>query len=162
MDRLESLSDGIAMSSSPNQPDIPDDPGRHGVVAVCPREDGRMLVIRRARVVVAPLVYCFPGGGIEPTDASPEAALIRECLEELSIEIRPIRLIWQCTTKWKVRLDWYLAALPEGEFQLHPNPAEVDSIHWMTAEEMARCDALLDSNAEFLEMVIDGDIKLDW
>jgi hypothetical protein len=40
---------------------IPDDPGRRGAVAVVVR-DGRMLVIRRARSVVAPLVYCFPGG----------------------------------------------------------------------------------------------------
>ena len=43
---------------------IPDDPGRRGVVGVVVR-DGRMLVISRSRSVVAPLVYCFPGGGIE-------------------------------------------------------------------------------------------------
>ena len=141
--------------------DIPDDPGRHGVVAICPREDGRLLVIRRALTVVAPLVYCFPGGGIEPTDASIEAALIRECQEELGITIRPIRPLWQCVTAWKVKLDWYLAALPDGEFTLAPNPAEVDSVHWMTAEEMAECDELLDSNSEFLRLVIEGEIRLD-
>lgn len=58
---------------------IPDDPGRRGAVAICVR-DGRMLVIRRARSVVAPLTYCFPGGGIEG-DESEQQALIREFLQ---------------------------------------------------------------------------------
>ena len=38
---------------------IPDDPGRRGAVAICVR-DGRMLVIRRAASVVAPITATAP------------------------------------------------------------------------------------------------------
>ena len=72
---------------------IPDDPGRRGVVGVVVR-DGRMLVIRRSRSVVAPLVYCFPGGGIEAGE-SEEEALVREFREEIGVTIRPVRRLWR-------------------------------------------------------------------
>ena len=64
---------------------IPDDPGRRGAVAVCLR-DGRMLVIRRSRSVVAPLTYCFPGGGIEG-DETEQQTLLREFREEIDKSI---------------------------------------------------------------------------
>jgi 8-oxo-dGTP diphosphatase len=136
---------------------IPDDPGRRGAVAVVVR-DGRMLVIRRARSVVAPLVYCFPGGGIEG-DESEEEALVREFDEEVGIAIRPVRRLWQCVTAWKVQLAWWLGeidpdAVPVG------NPREVESVHWFTPEEMARQPDLLESNRQFLELVERDEIRL--
>lgn len=137
---------------------IPDDPGRQGAVAVCLRDDGRMLVIRRSRHVVAPLAYCFPGGGVEPGESEQEA-LIREFREEIDVEIRPLRRIWQCVTAWKVELSWWLAEL-YGETQPAPNPAEVASIHWFTPAEMLNLPDLLPSNREFLELVIRGQISL--
>ena len=88
---------------------IPDDPGRRGVVGVVVR-DGRMLVIRRSRSVVAPLVYCFPGGGIEAGE-SEEEALVREFREEVGVAVRPVRRLWQCVTAWKVDLAWWLVEM---------------------------------------------------
>jgi 8-oxo-dGTP diphosphatase len=126
---------------------IPDDPGRRGVVGVA-RRDGRLLVIRRSQSVVAPGIYCFPGGGIEPGE-SEEEALVREFREEVGAAITPVRRVWQCTTAWKVDLAWWLVALPP-ETVLRPNPAEVESIHWLTPEEMTRLPDLLESNREFL------------
>ncbi len=134
---------------------IPDDPGRRGVVGVVMR-DGRMLVIRRSRSVVAPLVFCFPGGGIEPGE-SEEEALVREFREELDVAIRPVRRLWRCTTAWKVELAWWSAEMPPGE-SLVANPLEVDSIHWHTPAEMARLPDLLESNREFLELLERGEI----
>jgi 8-oxo-dGTP diphosphatase len=136
---------------------IPDDPGRRGAVAVVVR-NGRMLVIRRAKTVVAPLVYCFPGGGIEPGE-SEQDALVREFHEELGATIRPVRRLWQCTTTWKVHLAWWLAELPPEAVPV-ANPCEVDSIHWLTPAEMAQRADLLDSNREFLELLDRGEIKL--
>jgi 8-oxo-dGTP pyrophosphatase MutT (NUDIX family) len=138
---------------------IPDDPGRRGAVAVVVR-DGRMLVIRRARTVVAPLTYCFPGGGIDG-DESEEAALVREFREELGVEVRPLRRIWQCVTPWKVHLAWWLAELGPAEVPV-PNPAEVESVHWFTPAEMARLPGLLESNRAFLDLVLRGEIALDY
>lgn len=129
--------------------EIPDDPGRRGVVGVVLRGP-KMLVIRRARSVVAPLVYCFPGGGIEEGE-SEEVALIREFREEIAAEVRPLRRIWHCITPWKVDLAWWTAELAEGA-TLAPNPREVESIHWLTPEEMLAMPDLLESNREFLEL----------
>ncbi len=138
--------------------EIPDDPGRRGVVAIIPRA-GRLLVIRRSRRVVAPRVYCFPGGGIEG-DETDEQALLRELREELGVAIRPRRRLWQCVTPWKVQLSWWLAELPASAVPV-PNTAEVESVHWLTVEEMAALPDLLESNRRFLELVQRGEIRLD-
>lgn len=135
--------------------EIPDDPGRRGAVAICLREDGRMLVIRRARGVVAPGAYCFPGGAIEPGELE-EDALRREFLEEINAAIRPIRRIWESRTPWKVHLAWWLGELEPGHAPV-PNPAEVESIHWLSAGEMTALSDLLPSNREFLERLGRGE-----
>ncbi len=136
---------------------IPDDPGRRGAVAVCIR-DSRMLVIRRSRHVVAPLAYCFPGGGIEKNETE-EETLVREFQEEIAVTVRPVRRIWQSVTPWKVWLAWWLAELEPDE-QPTPNPAEVHSVHWFTPAEMAAQEKLLPSNREFLELCARGQIDL--
>jgi 8-oxo-dGTP diphosphatase len=137
---------------------IPDDPGRRGVVGVVLR-DGRMLVIRRARSVVAPLVYCFPGGGIEAGE-SEEEALEREFREEVGVAFRPLRRLWRCVTAWKVELAWWFGALAPDAV-LAANPREVESIHWLTPREMAQLPDLLESNRAFLELLARGEISLD-
>jgi hypothetical protein len=40
------------------------------------------------------------------------------------------------------------------------NPAEVESIHWMTPQEMAALPDLLDSNREFLRLIERNEIAL--
>ena len=118
----------------------------------------RLLVIRRAQAVVAPGAYCFPGGGIEPGETEPEA-LIREIREELGTGVEPLRRVWESTTAWGVRLGWWLARL-DPHRELAPNPAEVESCHWLTPAEMARLEPLLSSNVEFLAELEAGRIEL--
>ncbi len=137
---------------------IPDDPGRRGAVGIVVR-DGRMLVIRRARTVVAPLVYCFPGGGIEG-DETEEEALVREFQEEVGAAIQPVRRLWRCVTSWKVELAWWLGTI-EPNAMLAANPREVDSIHWFEPAAMAQLPDLLESNRQFLHLVKRGEIKLE-
>jgi 8-oxo-dGTP diphosphatase len=136
---------------------IPDDPGRRGVVGVVVRE-GRMLVIRRSHLVVAPRVYCFPGGAVEGEE-SEEETLVRELREEVGLMVRPVRRLWRCVTPWKVELAWWLADLPPGSVPA-ANPGEVESIHWLSAVEMARLPDLLESNRRFLDLLARGEIVL--
>jgi len=131
---------------------------RYGAVAVI-RDGDRLLVIRRSQQVVAPGAYCFPGGGIEPSE-SEEDALIRELREELNVDIIPLRRLWWSVTPWKVELAWWLARLAPGSWP-QPAPAEVESVHWHTVEEMAALPDLLESNRRFLAALANGEFSLD-
>ncbi len=71
-----------------------------------------------------------------------------------------MRRLWQCTTAWKVQLSWWLGELEPGAVPV-ANPAEVESVHWVTPAEMAAMPGLLESNREFLELVGSGEIRLD-
>jgi 8-oxo-dGTP diphosphatase len=118
----------------------------------------RLLVIRRSRFVVAPRTLCFPGGAIEGGESEQEA-LVREIREELGATVRPERRVWESVTPWGVHLSWWLSRLAP-DAQLQPNPAEVESIHWYTPEEMAGRADLLESNRHFLRALALGEIDL--
>jgi 8-oxo-dGTP diphosphatase len=133
-------------------------PARRGVVAVIVEKD-RLLVIRRSQHVVAPGAFCFPGGGIE-ADESESDALIREIAEELGVCVRPVRPLWTSVTPWNVHLTWWLGEVDHGCAWL-PNPAEVESIHWLTPQEIKQLPALLESNHHFLRALDEGEIVLD-
>ena len=126
---------------------------KYGVVAVILRGE-RFLVICRSQQVRAPGMYCFPGGGIEPGETE-EQALRRELLEELSVVARPIRRLTQSVTPWQVHLAWWLAEI-DGDTPLVPHLDEVESFHWLTADEIRALPNLLASNAEFLDAWANG------
>lgn len=120
---------------------------RRGVVAVMVRGDC-LLVIRRSQHVVAPGAYCFPGGGIEG-DETEEAALRRELVEELNVQVTPVRRLWESVTPWGVALGWWLVELAEHD-EPNPSPQEVESVHWLSPTDMAALVELLVSNRHFL------------
>lgn len=131
--------------------------GRRGVVAVVVRDE-RFLVICRSAHVLAPGAYCFPGGGIEGSESEAEA-LVREMDEELGVAIRPLRRVWRCTTRWHAELAWWLGEVDDVA-ELCPNPAEVESVHWLTSGEMLALSALLESNRQFLDALAAREILL--
>jgi ADP-ribose pyrophosphatase YjhB (NUDIX family) len=59
--------------------------GRRAARAILIDDQGRLVLIRRTRPGQAPY-WTTPGGGVEDTDASVEAALHRELAEELGAE----------------------------------------------------------------------------
>ncbi len=124
-----------------------------GVVGVLAREN-RLLVIRRSLTVRAPGQYCFPGGTIETGETEP-AALVRELNEELALDVRPVRELWQCTTAWGTWLSWWLIEVKEHR-PLIPNPAEVDWAGWLTIDEILALEELLPSNRGFFEAYFSG------
>lgn len=130
---------------------------RHGAVAVILRES-QFLVIRRSRHVVAPRAYCFPGGGIESGETE-QQALIREIREELNVDIEAKRHLWSSVTPWNVRLSWWLAELGPKETP-QPTPAEVESVHWCSQQEMRALPGLLQSNHHFLDALERDEFRL--
>lgn len=133
-------------------------PIRRGVVAVIVRQS-RLLVIRRSQHVAAPGALCFPGGGIEAGETE-EEALVRELREELGVDVRPMRPLWRNVTAWRVDLTWWLAEM-NHDAEPSPAPAEVDSICWLTRDELAAAHGLLESNRLFLDALAQGAISLD-
>lgn len=120
--------------------------------------DGAFLVIRRSRHVAAPGAYCFPGGGIEPGEDEAEA-LRREMREELGVDVRLGPRLWECVTTWGVWLAWWQAELLDAD-RLSPNPQEVESVHWLAADELRQLEAILSSNLAFLDALDRGDVRL--
>ena len=136
----------------------PLEPRRRGVAAVVVR-DARLLVIRRARRVVAPGAVCFPGGGVEPGESEPEA-LVRELREELGIEVQPLDCVWRSITPWNVEMAWWRAVLG-NDAQLVANSYEVEAAWWLSPRELLARDDLLPSNREFLEAATENSWLLD-
>jgi 8-oxo-dGTP pyrophosphatase MutT (NUDIX family) len=130
---------------------------RRGVVAVVVRSDA-FLVVRRSAGVAAPGRFCFPGGGIEANETE-QQAIVREFWEELGTVLRPRRRIWRCQTAWQVDLAWWLGEIDQAA-NLSPNPAEVESLHWLNARDLEQLAGLLDSNREFLRRVAAGSVPL--
>jgi 8-oxo-dGTP diphosphatase len=131
---------------------------RYGAVAVIVRQ-GRLLVIKRSQQVIAPGLYCFPGGGIESGETEPQA-VIRELQEELGCTVRPLRRLWECVSSWRVHLAWWSAQL-DDHAPILPNPLEVESFHWLTLGELAELPNQLESNQSFLGAIARGEISLD-
>lgn len=121
---------------------------KYGVVAVVLRDE-RLLVIRRSQLVRAPGMHCFPGGGIEAGETESQA-VVREMQEELAVRATPIRRLWESVTLWQVHLAWWQVKIDADAMPV-PNPAEVESFHWLTPAEILRLPNLLGSNVEFLE-----------
>jgi 8-oxo-dGTP diphosphatase len=136
-----------------NRPPVPE----RGVAIVILQGD-QFLVIRRSMQVRAPGTYCFPGGLIEAGETE-EQAVIREMVEELGSPAAPVRRLWRSVTPWGVELAWWLAELAPDSV-LAANPAEVDSWHWHTTDEMLALSDLLESNRAFLGALRRGDISL--
>lgn len=136
-------------AATPERPRIGPPPGgeRRGVVAVGRRE-GKFLAIRRGRQVAAPGKVCFPGGHVEPGEEE-HAAVVRECREELRLDVTAIACVWRSVTRWGTPLAWWLVDLPSDD-RPDPCPVEVAEVLWLTHDELLAHPDLLDGNREFL------------
>lgn len=93
-------------------------------------EYAMMLTQRSASLRQHAAQIAFPGGKIDPTDASPLAAALREANEEIGLPASLVRPIGY--------LDGYLSAtgysivpvvgLVDPQFSPHPNPDEVEDV----------------------------------
>lgn len=108
------------------------------VVAALIREGDRFLICQRPAHKARGLLWEFVGGKIEPGETG-EAALVRECREELDIVVEVEDVFMEVTHVYPdltVHLTLYFAAIASGT----PTLLEHNALAWITPEEIDRYD----------------------
>lgn len=103
------------------------------VVAALIKRDGRFMICQRPENKSRPLLWEFPGGKVEAGETK-EAALARECREELAIELEVGKMFADSTFIYpdiSVHLSLFEARIVRGE----PKLLEHKDIRWITPEE---------------------------
>lgn len=122
------------------------------MVAAIRRADGRYLMVRRSRFVKAPLKVCFPGGTMEAGETQQET-LVREMMEELGVQVAPIRCVWKHefpdkpVTLW----GWTAEFCGAGASPIFtPDPLEIAEVLWLLPEEGSQREDGLPTNRLFI------------
>ncbi|MFD9686925.1 NUDIX domain-containing protein [Kitasatospora sp. NPDC001309] len=93
---------------------------QHRVRAVLLTPNDTTLLIKRIRPGIDPY-WVIVGGKIEPTDASPEDALLREVREKIAGEAEIVSLLHTIETDDE-RQDFYLATIEKWNFADRTGP----------------------------------------
>ena len=121
------------------------------VVAALIWQEGRFLICRRPAHKARGLLWEFVGGKVEPGETKKEA-LIRECWEELSVELSVGELFMDVTHVYPditVHLSLFHAAIAEGE----PQMIEHCDLRWITPAEVDDFD-FCPADVEILERIV--------
>lgn len=100
--------------------------------------DGRLLAAQRAAPPRLRGRWELPGGKVDPGERD-EDALVRECREELGVEVRLTARVggdWPLSSGVVMRV--WLAEVTAGA----PKPLEHMSLRWLTSEELFDVDWL--------------------
>jgi len=110
------------------------------VVAAAILRDGRVLAQQRAYPSRVAGRWELPGGRVEPGESA-QNALIRECREELAVQVMPgERLGPDVPLPGGHVLRVYRATLAEPDAQ--PVPVEHAALRWVSAAELVELDWL--------------------
>jgi len=104
------------------------------VVAALIWEGDRFLACQRPAHKARGLLWEFVGGKVEPGETK-EAALIRECREELAVTVVPRDVFMEVIHEYPdltVRLTLFNAAIAEGT----PKLLEHNDLRWITVQEI--------------------------
>ena len=100
--------------------------------AIITNSDNEILICRRGPGGSCQFLWEFPGGKIEQGE-SPEECLIRECLEELEIEIEVLDLFEQTKYSYperEIEFMFFSASLKKGVPTLNVH----NSIKWVSPD----------------------------
>lgn len=108
------------------------------VVAALIRNGERFLACQRPANKARALLWEFVGGKVEPGETL-EAALIRECREELDITVEPGDIFLEVIHEYPdltVRLTLFNAVIADGI----PRALEHNDIRWITKDQIDELD----------------------
>ena len=104
------------------------------VVAGAIIKDGKVFAAQRGKSGKTAFKWEFPGGKINPGE-TPEEALARELLEELSIHVKVHELIYSVVDEYEdviLHIDTYRCSLLSGT----PTLSEHIAMQWSNKEEL--------------------------
>lgn len=105
------------------------------VVAALIWEEDRFMICQRPANKTRAFEWEFVGGKVEPGETK-EQALIRECKEELCVEIKVFDIFMDVVHEYPditVHLTLFNAAIADGV----PQKLEHNDIQWITPEEIS-------------------------
>ena len=121
------------------------------VVAALIWEKNKFMICQRPAHKARALLWEFVGGKVEPGETR-DAALIRECREELGVTVSVGEMFMEVTHQYPditVRLSLYHATIAAGE----PQKLEHNDIRWITPAEIPNYD-FCPADVEILERII--------
>lgn len=109
--------------------------GLTACVLLALRSGEAWLQIRRAAGIAGGGGLCFPTGTVEPGE-TPEEAVLREAAEELGVTVRIVAPLGGASFPENgEHVSGFEIEIVSGE--IHPDPAEVAEVVWMTVDEIA-------------------------
>ena len=121
------------------------------VVAALVWRGERFMICQRPANKARGLLWEFVGGKVEPGE-SKEAALVRECREELAVTLSVGEAFMDVTHEYPdltVHLTLFNATIAEGE----PQKLEHNDIRWITPDEIPSFE-FCPADVEILEKII--------
>ena len=119
------------------------------VVAAVIERDGLILIGQRKSTAQHPLKWEFPGGKVDP-DETPEAGLIRELAEELSIEASIAGEIARYEYRYPGKAAILLVFYRVTEFRGEPVNRAFEKIAWVPAMKLPEYD-FLEGDRDFID-----------
>ncbi|MBF0492046.1 MAG: 8-oxo-dGTP diphosphatase MutT [Deltaproteobacteria bacterium] len=104
------------------------------VAAAIIKKEGRYLITKRLKKSHLGHFWEFPGGKVERQE-TPEQCVIRECLEEIDVEVKPTQLFEELTHSYpevSLKLYFFLCDLVSGT----PKTIECADLKWVYPEEL--------------------------
>ena len=120
------------------------------IVAVIRRGD-RVLYIRRGPEASRSDHWAPLSGRVEAGERQ-EDTVVREVREEVGLEVRPLRKVWECLTDdGRYTLHWWTVEVLGGHLLL--DPGEVAEARWLTVEEIHALEPTFEGDLEFFDRI---------
>ncbi|MCC6572834.1 MAG: NUDIX hydrolase [Planctomycetes bacterium] len=133
-------------------------PLRHAIVAII-NDSEETLLIERGRNDTYPGYWSSVTGSLDG-DESQQAAIIREAHEEVGLNVRPMRKLWESVTRGAhFVLHWWLCELADSCRNCTPQPEEVEDTKWVKYADLETVTPMFSDTRHFFRDIYPEAIK---